>query len=99
LEVLFLIVEKTEFAQSFFANSPFSHTSTPLTDCQVPPVDAHTVRAKARRSLTRSSAVVTLKKAAATAAATTVPNAIRVMLIFMWVLLTVAQRKLRLRSM
>jgi hypothetical protein len=64
-----------------------SHTSVPWIVIQTPPVDAQTVRASARRSLTRSSAVVILKKAAAMAAATTTPNANRVMLSFMmWLL-------------
>jgi hypothetical protein len=76
-----------------------SQISEPLTDTHTPPVEAQTVRASARRSLTRSAAVVTLKKAAAMATATTAANANRVMLIFMMVLLVVGQLKLGLQSL
>lgn len=72
--------------QYFFACSPLSQPSWPFADTHMPPAEAHTVRATARLSLRRSSAVVTRKNAAATAAATTVPNASRVMLSFMLLL-------------
>jgi hypothetical protein len=85
--------------QSFFATLPLSHISVPWIDIHTPPVEVHTVRASARRSLTRSSAVVILKSAAAMATATTAPNVNRVMLIFMIVLLMVGQRKLKLKPL